>query len=131
MRKTSGEPMESDRITIRLEQEILARMDAFLERTPKFGSRSHLCRVAVDRFLESVEGFSNRVTAEIPTAYLEFIDALVEKGYFVSREQAVQWLVMEGLKRDRIKEILEHQETMGRAAGKLFPVELKKEDRTS
>jgi Arc/MetJ-type ribon-helix-helix transcriptional regulator len=120
----------SDRITIRLEQEILARMDAFLQRTSRFGSRSHLCRVAVDQFLESVEGFSNRVTVEIPKAYLDFIDALVEKGYFISREQAVQRLVTEGLSKDRIGEILEHHETMGRAAGKIFPVELEKEDST-
>jgi Arc/MetJ-type ribon-helix-helix transcriptional regulator len=118
----------SDRITIRLEQEILARMDAFLQRTPRFGSRSHLCRIAVDQFLESMEGFSNKVTAEIPKAYIEFIDTLVRRGYFLSREHAVQRLVEEGLRPDRIKEMLEHQETMGRATGKIFPVELEKGD---
>ncbi len=118
----------SDRITIRLEPEILARMDALLRRGPTFGSRSQLCRVAVSQFLEATEGFSNKVSVEIPAAYLEFIDALVESGYFLSREDAVQRLLTEGLTAERVKNILEHQESMGRASGKIFPVELEKRD---
>ncbi len=118
----------SDRITIRLEPEILARMDAYLKEDQSFGSRSHLCRVAVSQFLESAEGFSSKVTVEIPRAYLDFIDALVDTGYFLSRDEAIQRLVKEGLSKERVKGIIEHQETMGRASGKIFPVELEKRD---
>ncbi len=118
----------SDRITIRLEPDILARMDAHLKRGPEYGSRSQMCRVAVSQFLEAAEGFSNRVTVEIPPVYLEFIDALVENGYFLDREDAAVRILINGLSKERVKEILEHQETMGRAAGKIFPVELEKKD---
>ncbi len=118
----------SDRITIRLEPEILTRMDTLLAKGSRYGSRSHLCRLAVRRLLETEEGHSNRVTAEIPKAYLEFIDALVEGGYFASREEAVERLVKEGLTDDRVKALLGHQEAMGRAAGKLFPVKLEERD---
>lgn len=118
----------SDRITIRLEPEILARMDSLTHRDHRFGSRSQLCRVAVSQYLEAIEGFSNRVTVEVPPAYLEFIDALVENGYFLTREEAVMRILAEGLSKDRVREILEHQETMGRASGKIFPVELEKKD---
>lgn len=114
----------SDRITIRLEPEILARMDALLQRGPEYGSRSQLCRIAVSEFLESAEGFSNKVTVAIPPAYLEFIDSLVDSGYFLHREEGVQRLLADGLTRERVKEILEHQETMGKASGNIFPVEL-------
>lgn len=116
-----------DRITIRLERDILVRMDALLQAgRPQFGSRSQMCRVAVRDFLESAEGYSNKVTVAVPPAYLDFIDALIERGYFLSREDAVLRLLANGLNRERAKEILEHQETMGQATGKIFPVELEK-----
>lgn len=118
----------SDRITIRLEQEILARMEDFLRRNPRFRSRSQLCRIAVDEFLESAEGFSQKVTVEIPKAYLDFIDALVEKGYFLNREHGVQRLIEESLDEERVTAIIKHHETMGSASGKIFPVELQKKD---
>lgn len=118
----------SDRITVRLEPEILARMDALLTKDSRYGSRSHLCRQAVSQLLEAEEGESTRVTAEVPRAYLDFIDALVERGYFVSRAEAVERLVKEGLSDDRLKGLIAHQETMGRAAGKLFPVKLEERD---
>lgn len=118
----------SDRITIRLEPEILARMESFLEGNPRFGSRSHLCRIAVDQFLEAAEGSTTRVTVELPPAYLEFVDALVTAGYFLSREDGIKRLVEEGLSRDRVNQIVEHQEAMGRATGKIFPVRLERRD---
>lgn len=118
----------NDRITVRLEPEILARMEALLAKGSRYGSRSHLCRMAVRRLLEAEEGHSTRVTAEVPKAYLEFIDALVKSGYFASREEAVERLVKEGLSDDRVRALLGHQETMGRAAGKLFPVKLEERD---
>ncbi len=118
----------SDRITIRLEPEILARMDALLRRGHRFGSRSQMCRVAVSQLLETMEGFSNRVTIEVPPAYLEFIDALVDGGYYLTREDAVTRILAEGLSKEKVRDILEHQESMGRAAGKIFPVELEKKD---
>ncbi len=118
----------NDRITIRLDQDILARMDALLEVDSGFGSRSQLCRIAVGRLLESIEGSTTRVTVEIPRAYLDFIDSLVTRGYFLSREEAVQHLVKEGLSEDGVRHIIEHQETMGKASGKMFPVELREQD---
>ncbi|MFQ5986210.1 MAG: ribbon-helix-helix domain-containing protein [Thermoplasmata archaeon] len=118
----------SERITIRLDRDILARMDAWLKERPGYASRSQLCRAAVRQLLESLEGRSTRVTAEIPASYLDFLDALIQSGYFLSREQAVRRLIEEGLSRERVKEILAHQESMGRASGKIFPVELE-EDR--
>lgn len=118
----------NDRITIRLEPELLTRMDALLEDSRAYGSRSQLCRVALDAFLETVEESSNRVAVEIPRAYLDFLDGLVEAGYFVSREEAARRLIEEGLSRDRVREIIEHRELMGRASGTLFPVDLKKDE---
>ncbi|MFQ5908532.1 MAG: ribbon-helix-helix domain-containing protein [Thermoplasmata archaeon] len=118
----------SERITIRLDREILARVDRLLNERPGYASRSQLCRAALRQLLDSLEGRSTRVTAEIPTSYLDFLDALIQSGYFLSREQAAQRLIEEGLSRERVKDILAHQESMGRASGKIFPVELE-EDR--
>ena len=118
----------NERITIRLDREILARMDLLLKERAGYASRSQLCRAALRQMLESLEGRSTRVTAEVPSAYLEFLDALILNGYFLSREQAAERLIEEGLSRERVKEILAHQESMGRASGKIFPVKLE-EDR--
>ncbi len=117
----------SERITIRLDGEILARMDALLRNRTGYASRSQLCRAALRQLLESLEGRSTRVTAEIPSSYLDFLDALIHNGYFLSREHAAQRLIEEGLSRERVKDMLAHQESMGRASGKIFPVELEKE----
>lgn len=117
----------NERITLRLDREILERIDAYLEGPSDYSSRSQLCRVALRRLLEALEGASGRVTAEIPGSYLDFLDALVRSGYFLSREHGVQRLVEEGLSRDRVRKILEHHESMGRASGKIFPVELEKD----
>ena len=118
----------NDRITVRLDPELLARMDALLKGSPAYGSRSQLCRVALDAFLEAVEGSSTQVTVEVPRAYLDFLDGLVEAGYFVGREEAARRLIEEGLSKDRVREMIEHQELMGRASGRLFPVELEKDE---
>lgn len=117
-----------DRITIRLEPGLVGRMDALLERRPELDSRSHLARLALAEYLDRVEETVPRVAVELPRAYLEFLDRLIKDGYFVDREQAVQHLVVDGLAQDRIKEMLEHRDAMGRAAGRLFPVELEKDD---
>ncbi len=99
-----------------------------MEENLEFGSRSQLCRIAVNQFLESMEGFSRKVSVEIPQSYLDFIDSLVSGGYFLSREEAIERLLKEGLSKDKVKEIIEHQATMGKASGKMFPVELEKRD---
>ncbi len=113
---------ENDRITLRLERENLAKIDAFIAANPQFGSRSHLCRIALQSFLEGREESEGGVRLKVPRVLMEYIDSLVDEGYFLDREHAVLRAVESYFSREKLKEINEHRKEIGKATGKIFPV---------
>lgn len=85
------ERMDGERITLRLEPEILELIDDFVEKRPEFSNRSHLARVALRAFIEGAQGTpmseetENRVTIEVPTALLHVMRTMVkEEGLYNS-----------------------------------------------
>lgn len=113
---------ENERITLRLEQKNIERIDRFLASNPLYKNRSQLCRDAVDAFIESETEGGNTVQIRVPRHYLELIDHLVADGYFLSREHAIVRAIEEWFDRERVKEIEEHRKEMGKATGKVMPV---------
>ncbi len=113
---------ESDRITLRLERDNLERLDAFLRENREYGSRSQLCRIALQRFLEDDRCGTDEVKLRIPRVLMDYVDALVNEGYFMSREHAVLRGIEAYFSRDRMMEIEAHKKEIGKATGKIFPV---------
>ncbi len=113
---------ESDRITLRLERENLEKIDAFLEENREFGSRSQLCRIALQQFLDQSRRTSDGINLRIPRVLMDYIDALVNEGYFLNREHAVLRSIEAYFSRDRMLEIEAHKKEIGKATGKVFPI---------
>ncbi len=83
--------MDGERITLRLEPDILELIDDFVEKRPEFSNRSHLARVALRAFIEGAqetpmsEEKGNRVTIEVPMAVLHVMRTMVkEEGLYNS-----------------------------------------------
>ena len=103
--------MDGERITLRLEPEILELIDDFVEKRPEFSNRSHLARVALRAFIEGAhktpmsEETGNRVTIEVPTALLHVMRTMVkEEGLYNS----VDDVIMETLRKEFVsKQYLE------------------------
>lgn len=113
---------EGDRITLRLERENLARIDEFLASHKEFGSRSQLCRAALQSFLDRARGSSDEISVRVPRVLLDYIDVLVNEGYFLSREHALLRSIEAFFSRDRVTEIAAHKREIDKAAGRVIQV---------
>lgn len=107
------------RITLRMEPSHVERMDAFLNETDDFDSRSQLCRAALDNYINILERKSDEVLVRIPEAFLEMIDKFVESKYFVSRDEAINVAVRKYFTDEVVSAIIKDLETVGRATGKV------------
>ncbi len=119
---------EGERITLRLEAEHLAAIDAFLTGNPSYASRSALARDAIRAFIEQVTQGGNTVTIRVPKRYLDYIDFLVADGLFLNREHAILRCIEEWFGKDRVKEIEEHRKAIDKQTGKLVEVSTGEKD---
>jgi len=95
----TGETMDGERITLRLEAEDLELLDSFVKKRPEFSNRSHLARLAIRQFIEGAsdspvsEEMGNRVLVEVPRAVLYIMEALVRDGVYNSINGAIEHAV--------------------------------------
>lgn len=124
-REQGGDSMKeiNERVTLRLEKDNLERMDSFLEESKEFASRSQFLRVALKSFIDRAEIAQEEVSLKIPPRILEYIDAQVADGYFLSREQAVLKCVEEYFTLEKIEEIEDKKKKMEVASGKIVSVD--------
>jgi len=102
-----------------MEASHVERMDAFLDETDDFDSRSQLCRVALDSYIDILERKSDEVLVKLPEAFIELFDKLVENKYYVSRDEAINVAVRKYFTDEIVSAIIKDLETVGRATGKV------------
>lgn len=112
------------RITLRMEPSHVERMDAFLDETDAFDSRSQLCRAALENFINLLERKGDEILVRLPVSFLDLIDKFVEKGYFDSRSEAVSAALRNYFTKDKVAQITQDLEAIGKASEKLPTVRI-------
>ncbi len=89
------DPVEGERISLRLDTEDLNLIDEFISKSNEFSNRSQLARAAVRAYIEMREGGSeganrpNEIVVQLPPMVLETIKTLVSQGMYTSVSEAV------------------------------------------
>jgi Arc/MetJ-type ribon-helix-helix transcriptional regulator len=90
------DPLESERITLRLDADDLRMLDEFIDNSNEFSNRSQLARAAIRAYVEMRAGGQevstnrpNEVIVQLPPLVLDTIKQLVAKGMYSSVSEAV------------------------------------------
>ncbi len=89
------DPVEGERISLRLDAEDLNLIDEFISKSNEFSNRSQLARAAVRAYIEMREGGSeganrpSEIVVQLPPMVLETIKTLVAQGMYTSVSEAV------------------------------------------
>jgi Arc/MetJ-type ribon-helix-helix transcriptional regulator len=91
------EMLENERITLRLDSDILKLMDEFVAGSREFSNRSQLARAAVSAYIEAKavgvdEGTPrrpNEVVVQLPPLVFDMIAHLVDEGIYSSISEAL------------------------------------------
>ena len=89
--------LENERITLRLDSDILKLMDEFVSSSREFSNRSQLARAAVSAYLEAkvasaeegAHGRPNEVVVLLPPLVLDTVNHLVDEGVYTSISEAL------------------------------------------
>lgn len=92
-----SDPLESERITLRLDADDLKLIDEFISTSNEFSNRSQLARAAVRAYIEmhaygrtEVTGSKpNEILVVLPPLVLETVKQLVAEGVYSSISEAV------------------------------------------
>jgi Arc/MetJ-type ribon-helix-helix transcriptional regulator len=112
----------NERITLRLQKENVDDIDAFLEDSEEFKSRSELCRIALDKYIkerreeELPKGRPIRV--RIPSKYYDLMETLVDEGYHTSVESIINKLILDYFTHERLRGLEALKTEMDKASGK-------------
>lgn len=91
------DPMENERITIRLDLEDLKLLDEFIAESKEFSNRSQLARAAIRAYVEAKSAGAdgtigkkpNEVVVTLPPLVLDMIAHLVAEGVYSTISEAV------------------------------------------
>ncbi len=93
---TMSDPLESERITIRLDADDLKLIDEFISNSNEFSNRSQLARAAVRAYIEmragageGTTGRPNDILVQMPLLVLDTIKQLVSEGVYSSVSEAI------------------------------------------
>ena len=91
-----SDPLESERITIRLDADDLKLIDEFISNSNEFSNRSQLARTAVRAYIEmragageGTKGRPNEIVVQMPLLVLDTIRQLVSEGVYSSVSEAI------------------------------------------
>ncbi|OGS55905.1 MAG: hypothetical protein A3K60_03310 [Euryarchaeota archaeon RBG_19FT_COMBO_56_21] len=91
-----SDPLESERITIRLDADDLKLIDEFISNSNEFSNRSQLARAAVRAYIEmragageGTKGRPNDILVQMPLLVLDTIKQLVSEGVYSSVSEAI------------------------------------------
>jgi len=92
-----SEVLENERITLRLDSDILKLMDEFVSSSREFSNRSQLARAAVSAYLEAkaagteegTHGKPNEVVVQMPPLVFDTVSHLVDEGIYSSISEAL------------------------------------------
>ncbi|MEW5937215.1 MAG: ribbon-helix-helix protein, CopG family [Candidatus Thermoplasmatota archaeon] len=117
----------NERVTIRLGREEIFRIDSAADELNC--SRSEFVRRAMNDFIERKKAEPAKVTVELTRLEQEYIDTLLEAGYYSSREHAVRKAVETYFTKRRMAEVLEDVKIMAEASGRALPFAIAKGER--
>jgi metal-responsive CopG/Arc/MetJ family transcriptional regulator len=105
-----------ERVSVRFEQKEIENIDEFIT---KFGypSRSEFFRMAIRNQIMTQQQ-RNSVAVELAPLLIEHIDVLVARGFYRTREHALQVAIDSYFTEDRIKTTLRAAEGMELSTGK-------------
>lgn len=90
-----NDPLENERITLRLDAEDLRLIDEFIVASNEFSNRSQLARAAIRAYVEAKLGCAqgtnkmNEVVVELPPLVLDTVAHLVAEGVYNSVSEAL------------------------------------------
>jgi len=111
-----------ERVSIRVERDEMEDIDSFISKLG-YPSRSEFFRTAARARIQEHKQ-RNAVSVEVASLLLEYIEGLVDRGYFRSREHAIQAAIDSFFTEDRINQSLRAADGMEVAAGKKVKVDI-------
>ena len=115
--------MEVDeRLSIRFEGAEVKAMDSIIAEYG-YPNRSEFIRNAIRSHM-SIQQQRNSVTVEVSALLLDFIDALIERKYFISREKVIEKAIESHFTKDIIDQAMMAAESMEIGAGKKIKVDM-------
>ena len=115
--------MEIDeKISVRFGKNELNSLDR-LVKDSCYSSRSEFIRYAIKNQVE-FEKKRNSVTVEVPNLIMNYIEALVDKGYYRSKEHALQTAIDNYFDHDRIESALKAAKGMEVVAGRTIEIDV-------
>jgi metal-responsive CopG/Arc/MetJ family transcriptional regulator len=111
-----------ERVSIRFEKNEVRAIDKIIKDLG-YSSRSDFFRTAVRDHMENI-GTRNSISAEVTPLTLEVIDALVDKGFYRSREHALQLALDHYFTEENVNLALKAVESMEITAGKKIDIKL-------
>ncbi len=111
-----------ERISARFEKAMMDEIDV-LVKTGDYGNRSDFLRAAARALLDAQEQ-RNTITVEMAPLVKEFIETLVDRGFYRSEAHAVQAAVDSFFTEERVKEAFKAMKRMEIVAGKKAEVDI-------
>ncbi len=123
------EMLENERITLRLDSDILRLMDEFVIESREFSNRSQLARAAVSAYIEAKtigaeEGPSrgpNEVVVQLPPLVLDTIAHLVGEGIYSTISEALADCARHQFLHEEHVETVKKDAVQQRSAMKVIP----------
>ena len=116
-----------ERISARFEKAMMSEIDV-LVKEQGFNNRSEFLRIAARALLDTQQR-KNSTSVETAPLVQEFIDTLVDRGYYRSREHAIQSAIDNFFTEERVKEAFTTMKRMEIVAGKKVEVDLDRPSR--
>ena len=113
--------MEIDeKISVRFQKRELNELDQLVNKMG-YSSRSEFIRQAVENQKEIMDNLAT-VQVEIPPLVLDYIDTLVEKGYYRSREDALHKAIDHYFDHERIDSAMKAAKGMEKVTGRSIDI---------
>ncbi len=113
--------MEIDeKISVRFQKKELNELDGLVEDLG-YSSRSEFIRMAVVNQKENLKNLTS-IQVEVPPLVLDYIDTLVEKGYYRSRENALHMAIDHYFDHERIDSAMKAAKGMEQMTGRSIDV---------
>jgi Arc/MetJ-type ribon-helix-helix transcriptional regulator len=113
-----------ERISARFEKAMMSEIDV-LVKDQGFTNRSEFLRIAARTLLDTQQR-KNTTPVEIPQLLGECIDTMVVRGFYRSREHAIQTAIEGFFNEERVNQALKTMERMEIVAGKKVEADLEK-----
>lgn len=118
-----------EKISVRFEKNELSSLDRLVKES-RYSSRSEFIRQAIKNQVE-VEKRRNSITVEVPGLVMGYIDALVRKEYFRSKEHAIQKAIDHYFDDERVNSAFRAAKSMEMVSGRSVNIDLEVDEKAA